>query len=289
MSRVYAIGDIHGAGDKLKVALSQLSERVRPYDTVVFLGDYIDRGPDSAGVVEQLLRFKKKHRSTVFLRGNHEDLFMDAYMSTDSGTEMQWLMNGGQTTLASFKIQGRPDWRRRLPRWFLEFISDTAMEHLSERYHFVHAGILPPGVDTGLEPDQDVRLWIREPFINSNFSHSRVVVFGHTVMRDGKPLVHPNKVGIDTGACIPGGRLTVACFNYLRSRVNMPQFDYFQVLDNGSVYEQEFYQEEPVMVAGPQVTPIPPQPQPQPLPEPARQPGALKRSPFFWQPKTQQS
>ena len=224
----------------LNVALSHLASRVRPYDTVVFLGDYIDRGPDSSDVIQQLIRFRKRHSQTVFLRGNHEDLLLQAYVDADPQKEMRWITNGGHSTLTSFKVHGRPDWRRRMPRWALEFISDTDMEHCSERYHFVHAGILPPGTDSGLEPWQDVRLWVREPFLRSNFTQGRTIVFGHTVQPNGVPLVHTNKVGIDTGACVPGGRLTVACFNDLKTRIGLPQFEYFQVLGDGSVLAQEF-------------------------------------------------
>jgi len=279
MSRVFAIGDIHGEAEKLNVALSHLAARVRPYDTVVFLGDYIDRGPNSADVIQQLLKFRKRHSQTVFLRGNHEDMFLRTFIEPDDQKEMLWIANGGHTTLMSFKVAGRNDWRRRMPRWALEFISDTEMEFLSERYHFVHAGILPPGTPSGLEPGQDIRLWIREPFLKSNFTQGRIVVFGHTIQENGIPLVQMNKVGLDTGACTPGGRLTVACFNDLRSRVGMPQFEYFQVLQDGSVVAQEFAGDELEVIGAP----VPSMAQPmQPTFTLAEAP---KRPRLFWQTK----
>jgi serine/threonine protein phosphatase 1 len=285
MSRIYAIGDIHGQAGMLGVALTHLQSRVRPYDTVVFLGDYIDRGPDSADVIQQVLRFRKKHKPTVFLRGNHEDMFMRAFADGDPQTEMQWLTNGGHATLTSFGAHGNPDWRRRIPRWTIDFLNDTEMEHLTERFHFVHAGILPPGAESGLPEGQDPRMWIRGPFIRSNFQQGRVVVFGHTVVPEGKPLIHPNKVGIDTGACIPGGKLTVACFNDLRSRVVAPQFDFLQILQDGSVLEQNSADEVPIMIAGPSLAPVAPVVN---ASQPA-QAAPAKRSFLFWQPKAGQA
>jgi len=250
MSRVFAVGDIHGMGQVLEIALTHLGPRVRPFDTVVFLGDYIDRGPESAEVIQQLQKFKKKHRNTIFLRGNHEQMLMEAFVEEDQHKEMQWLTNGGHQTLISFKAHGKTDWRHRIPQYALDFFNDTEMEYLSERFHFVHAGVLPPGVPSGLAPDQDIRLWVREAFINSSFTHQgRVIVFGHTIIQGGDPLIQQDKVGIDTGACTPNGRLTVACFNDLRSRVGLPQFDYIQVLANGAVVEKEVGVDELVTIA----------------------------------------
>jgi len=279
MSRVFAIGDIHGEAEKLSVALSHLTARVRPYDTVVFLGDYIDRGPNSSDVIQQLIKFKKRHGQTVFLRGNHEDMFLRTYIEPDDQKEMRWIANGGHTTLMSFKAHGRNDWRRRMPRWALEFISDTQMEFLSERYHFVHAGILPPGTESGLAPGQDIRLWIREPFLKSNFTQGRTIVFGHTIQHSGVPLVQQNKVGLDTGACVPGGRLTVACFNDLRSQVGLPKFEYYQVLGDGSVVSQEFAGEELSQIGAPVPAMAHPIQPTYTIGEPA------KRPLFFWQTK----
>lgn len=192
-------------------------------DQLVFLGDYIDRGEDSRGVIKTLLALKCTRPNTVFLRGNHEQLMLDALaiasaQDTDDPAifneeTMLWAANGGRETLASYDIPYTPDamkdWWMHIPEEHLQFIGATTLEYITPRYHFVHAGLLPPGrrwrsTGTDIEP----RLWIRELFINSRARFGgRIVVFGHTPQLSGTPLVHNNKIGIDTGAVF-GGTLT---------------------------------------------------------------------------------
>lgn len=225
---IYAIGDIHGKARLLKGALAFLEPfLLTPEDTVVFLGDYIDRGEDSRGVLEQCLEFARRHKATVFLRGNHEQMLLDCWndetptpqvsgMTVTQGWEM-WLRNGGGETLASYApdrqlrvAQLASPWKQ-VPLAHLDFIEATRLEYHAEGYCFVHAG-LPPAdgawehAALGLDP----RLWIREAFLNHTEPRTEVVVFGHTPQPERVPRIEADKIGLDTGAFILGGRLTLA-------------------------------------------------------------------------------
>lgn len=213
---IYAIGDIHGCDDKLRQALRCLARKVRREDTVVFLGDSIDRGPGSRQAVEQLLEWKGRHADTVFLRGNHEQMILDARGEIGgdllSSEALQlWWINGGRETVRSYGGTVR-SWGEAVPENHWEFFESTRMEHMQGAYHFVHAGLLPEGA-AWAHPDRDPRLWIREEFIRSGVDFGgRVVVFGHTPQLNGRPLVRRNKIGLDTAAVF-GGVLTVAGFD----------------------------------------------------------------------------
>lgn len=193
--RLLVFGDIHGAISKLHAVL----KRVAPTDadTLLFLGDYIDRGEDSKAVLDYLIALERRHRC-IFLKGNHEDMFLTAI---DGGSEewTLWLLNGGLTTLRDFR-------RIMPPHPYIAWLRALRTHHETETHYFVHAG-LRPGVPPSASADSD-RLWIREPFLSSPYDWGKRVVFGHT-MQLGGPLVQPNKIGIDTGACMPRvGRLT---------------------------------------------------------------------------------
>jgi serine/threonine protein phosphatase 1 len=232
---IFAIGDIHGKLKMLNVALEHLQRDLQSDDTVVFLGDYIDRGEDSAGVIARLIRFKKHHKQTVFLRGNHEDMLLQSHSIDPDNWEDHWLSQGGAQTLKSFKIEWSPYWRNQIPRSVMRFIWNTRMEYVTERFHFVHAGLLPNGQDPEVPEGLDPRLWVRQAFIENQDDTGRVVVFGHTPQADHKPLVHRNKVGLDTGAFLPGGRLSVAGFDDSRIKISFPEFSLLQVLEDGRV------------------------------------------------------
>jgi serine/threonine protein phosphatase 1 len=151
----------------------------------------------------------------------------------DKRREEMWLFSGGMTTLASFGIGGAPDWKRRFPKWVVEFLSTTQVAIKTEQYHFVHAGVVPFGVETEVEADLDPRLWIRDPFIRYGNSPGRIVVFGHTPQPEHRPLVHTNKVGLDTGAC-QGGRLSIGIFDDTAPHSRMPQFQLLQIHQDGT-------------------------------------------------------
>lgn len=228
---IYAIGDIHGKQGMMCVLLAQLQAAgLRDEDQVVFLGDYVDRGENSCGVVESLLRFREHHPRCVFLRGNHEQLMLNARdadaprlgESEDSivlSDEMLlWLQNGGLETLRSYggcsDIERMLHWWEIIPDTHWDFYQATEMEYITDRLHFVHAGLLPPGMGwEGESYELDPRLWIREPFLSSRHDFDgRIVVFGHTPQPNGRPLYRRRQIGIDTGAVF-GGPLTAAAFD----------------------------------------------------------------------------
>jgi serine/threonine protein phosphatase 1 len=213
---LYAIGDIHGQAEKLRRLLDILvDEGLGPDDDLVFLGDYVDRGPDSAGVMRMLLGIEASYPRSIFLRGNHEQMMIEARSRYDRAWELEhqipwnsetsglWFSNGAVQTLKSYKEDAttRGRWWEAIPEEHWEFVLDTEMEHKTEHYWFVHAGVLPPGAHWEYETlPLDPRLWVREPFILSPLNFGRMVVFGHTPTRTGLPLIMQNKVGLDTGA-----------------------------------------------------------------------------------------
>ena len=196
----YAIGDIHGYLNKLV----DLINRIKPsrYDTLVFLGDYIDRGPDSRKVVDYLIELSRK-ANCVFLRGNHEELLLD-YL--DSGRhEDLWLENGGQAMVDNY-ITGKltPEkLRDAMPAEHLEFFHSLKYYHEDDAYIYVHAGLLP---ELPLEEQKpEVLCWIRNDFFQHATKRAKKVVFGHTHF--ALPMLSQDKIGIDTGAAY-GGPLT---------------------------------------------------------------------------------
>lgn len=205
-----AIGDIHGEREKLAKLLRKIPSDAR----LILLGDYVDRGPDIAGTLDDLIELKARKPDTVFIRGNHDQMMLDAgdFFDPDLESDLSydqvtnWFGWGGSETIHSYA--GTKPWFRRVPDAHWEFLEDTELEHREEGFAFVHAGFLPPGaywkpiVSWHLDP----RLWIRDPFLDSPHDFGARVIFGHTVQRYG-PLVQPNKIGIDTGA-VYGGALT---------------------------------------------------------------------------------
>jgi serine/threonine protein phosphatase 1 len=199
MGSIYAIGDIHGCLDKLEDLLSRIDARPGR-DQLVFLGDYIDRGPSSCEVVDRLIQLGKRLPGIVFLKGNHEEMFAQ-YLS---GTDRQlFLMNGGQATLDSYMKQREHRGGDLFPPAHLRFFSSLRLYYQTDDYIFVHAG-LGEDVPLALQRSEDL-LWIRDAFIASEHDFGKRVIFGHTPFN--QPLVQANKIGVDTGA-VYGNRLT---------------------------------------------------------------------------------
>jgi len=201
----YAIGDIHGRHDLLRQILDRISEHAgdRPR-RLVFLGDYIDRGPDSAGVVETVRQLQDAaSEEVVCLMGNHEAMLLAAI--GDPVSTYWWLRNGGTATLCSYRAEA-PDalpkdvlaWMAGLPTWFED-----------ESHYFVHAG-LRPGCGVSEQTDDD-RLWIREPFLTADYDFGKHIVHGHTPLASGCPEVHPYRTNLDTAAVFLG-TLTAGIF-----------------------------------------------------------------------------
>jgi serine/threonine protein phosphatase 1 len=191
-TRYIAIGDIHGMADQLDALLAQVPDD----GMLVFLGDYLDRGPQVPRVLARLLALEGE-RPCVFLRGNHEALALASLVDGNIDMERVWLQNGGTATLKSY--------RWALPDDHVAFLLRTQTMYLTPDYCFVHAG-LRPGAPPEATSDHD-RLWIREPFLSADYDWGRLVVHGHTPTPNALPDVRPNRINIDTGA-VYGGPLT---------------------------------------------------------------------------------
>ncbi len=203
--RLVAVGDIHGCIDELSAMLEAISPA--PDDTIVFLGDYVDRGPSSRDVIDRLIELRDSASCrTVFLRGNHEDMFL-AFLGEGGRHGDAFLFNGGRMTLASYGVAAHlrgEEARAKLPQSHLAFLHALQMHHLADPFLFVHAGISPlRALEDQREEDL---LWIREEFIRNRHRLRQTVVFGHTPQRE--VLWHlPFKIGLDTG-CVYGNKLS---------------------------------------------------------------------------------
>lgn len=201
MNRIYAIGDIHGCATRLETLIARLDMDVRQ-DLLIFVGDYIDRGPDSKEVIDIILDLLGMMDHVICLLGNHEQMFLNYYLH-DRDPEL-FLGNGGYRTLASYGFKrSRQDPSFRVPDHHLRFYRSLLPFYETDDHIFVHAGLRP---GTPL-PEQtlDDLIWSRFEFIRSPYDFGKRVVFGHTPF--SAPLVEPNKIGIDTGA-VYGGQLT---------------------------------------------------------------------------------
>ncbi len=199
MKKIFAVGDIHGCFDKLRVLMDKIDIDF-DRDILVFLGDYIDRGPDSFEVVKYLINLKKRMREIVFLKGNHEEM-LEGYLS--GSDRLFFLANGGRQTLESYMNQSRNGLTSPIPHEHLDFFETLPLYYQTDNYIFVHAG-LRNKVPLEMQESHDL-LWIRDSFIRSKYDFGKRVIFGHTPFPE--PLIQPNKIGIDTGACY-GNKLT---------------------------------------------------------------------------------
>jgi len=208
--RVYAIGDIHGRLDLLDEILEKIAaddaSRKPARTTIVFLGDLIDRGPQSADVVERLRTYHPPFAKTVFLMGNHEEVLL-RILAGETDILPDWLRFGGAESARSYGIDPtelefrEPEealrlLRRGIPKEHLKFLSGFSDTASFGRYLFVHAGIRP-GVPLADQAAQDLR-WIRGPFLEDESDHERIVVHGHTITDEVDE--RPNRIGLDTGA-----------------------------------------------------------------------------------------
>ncbi len=202
----YIIGDIHGYYNKLSGLFEKIKKHITDDDTIIFLGDYIDRGHYSFEVIEFLIDLQHNY-NTICLRGNHESMFLD-YLQ---GKEIQlYMYNGGQATIDSYiKMMGA----LRLPEDHKAFFNNLKLYHETDNFIAVHAG-MRPGIPVELQSSYDMT-WIRDEFYVKQYRWPKLVVFGHTTTINitGLPIyeiyddVNKNIIGIDTGAGY-GGPLT---------------------------------------------------------------------------------
>lgn len=208
--RAYAVGDIHGRLDLLQSLLglieADVGKRRDVRTSLIFLGDLIDRGPDSAGVIELLRTFKPPWATPVYLMGNHEEVLLRV-LDGDPGLFMQWMKFGGVECVQSYgldpaALRKMPPGdaigvlRHRIPRSHVEFVASFADTISFGGYLFVHAGIRP-GTGLADQAQSDLR-WIREPFLTDERDHGYVIVHGHTICEQVQ--MSANRIGIDTGA-----------------------------------------------------------------------------------------
>jgi len=214
--RIYAIGDIHGRADLLESLLLQIDVDCKLYPSrrpiVVFVGDYIDRGPASREVLDLLLG-RERTKETIFLRGNHET-FVHRFLSEPAVLD-EWRLCGGLETLVSYGLKPsiNPDAIERarlpkelaksIPKRHLEFLESLNLSFNCGDFLFVHAGIRP-GVPIRKQSEEDL-LWIREEFLSCEQRFEKFVVHGHTPVRTTD--IRSNRINIDTGA-FATGRLT---------------------------------------------------------------------------------
>jgi len=216
MSNLFAVGDIHGHFIELTGLMETLVSEggLQPEtDTVVFLGDYVDGGPATRQVIDQLIAWEEAYPHWVFLKGNHEDLMLDAlvYNGRTYGDYYLWWNQGGRATAQSYLPHDASAYERAImqPTEFirtdhLEWLNTRPLRHEQDGFLFVHAGFRPPyHLDAQREEDM---LWIREGFFNRRHNFGKPVVFGHTpfdepvVIRDPRPG-HEGEIvaiGIDT-------------------------------------------------------------------------------------------
>ncbi len=215
-SLIYAVGDVHGRSDLLGALLRVLeadAARAGEPATLIFLGDLVDRGPDSAGVVARVcaLRDSGLWAGVEALKGNHEDamlLFLE-----DATFGPTWTQHGGGATLASYGVAppvGRADaavweatrlaFREALPPAHLAFLQGANLSLVRGDYVFVHAGVRP-GVTLEDQDPHDL-MWIRQDFLSSRRACDKVVVHGHTPTE--APELEPWRIGVDTGAYATG-------------------------------------------------------------------------------------
>jgi serine/threonine protein phosphatase 1 len=207
--RLYAVGDIHGRLDLLDDLLAQIANDIaaRPVDTavMVFLGDLIDRGPDSAGVIDRLCHLDHPARA-LFILGNHEEILLRA-LAGDPGVAHDWLGFGGDACAQSYGIAASALkamdeariatlLRQAIPPDHIAFLQGFGDTIRFGDYLLVHAGIRP-GVAIEDQQPHDLR-WIRGPFLSDAHDHGCMVIHGHTIS-DGVDQ-RSNRIGIDTGA-----------------------------------------------------------------------------------------
>lgn len=222
--RVYVVGDIHGRSDLLdRVHHAIDAETDQAGDaTEIYLGDYVDRGRDSFGVIERLLARRAEH-DLVCLRGNHEEMF-ENFLYGRLAIE-EWRAAGGMETLMSYGISPGPiahapshAWveaaHRRVPASHHRFLTDLVTSYRSGPYFFAHAGIRP-GVPLESQDPNDL-LWIRDGFLGDRSDFGAIVVHGHTPTR--RVDFRTNRINIDTGAYITD-RLTCLCIDATGPRI----------------------------------------------------------------------
>lgn len=216
--RVYAIGDVHGCSlllDRLIETILADGATAPDRRIIVYLGDFVDRGPDSKGVIERLLAPPPAGFEVQHVRGNHDQSLLD--FLEEPSTYHLWQSYGAEQTLMSYGVwpppfddpvaigKARDEFAKALPADHLQFFRRLPLFIRIGNYYFAHAGARP-GVPLGRQMPEDL-MWIRDEFLKSNYDFGAVIVHGHTPTNS--PVRRANRIGVDTGA-FASGRLTCA-------------------------------------------------------------------------------
>ncbi len=194
MARVFIIGDIHGCCKTFKKLVIEEID-LKKSDKIYCLGDYIDRGPDTKGVIDFILELRQKGHAIHTLRGNHEQMLLNS--ANDEHAFLHWTTNGGENTLASFQIDGI----KKLKPQYLNFLRRTKFFIETKDFILVHAGL-----NFTLEnplADKDAMLWIRNFTVDKNYLKAKLLIHGHTPMRRAHILSQPleSPINLD-GGCV---------------------------------------------------------------------------------------
>lgn len=215
---VYAIGDIHGSFEKLLSLLDKIKTDIANSKmdkvTIIFLGDLMDRGPQSSAVIDYLSHYEPDYADTVFLMGNHEETYLRALKGSTSALK-SWFQFGGRECVRSYGVTnlGRiltdaeelvEDFTYAVPKHHVDFVKGFKTYHIIGDYLFVHAGIKPK-VPINKQTNKDMR-WIRSQFLTYTKPHPYRIVHGHSVTDTAE--AHANRIGVDTGAYREGFPLT---------------------------------------------------------------------------------
>ncbi len=201
---IYAIGDIHGCYDALTALFNEIPKSEE--DIYIFLGDYVDRGPDTKSVIDWLINFSKKSNS-IFLRGNHEIFMLIARYNEDRLNE--WLTFGGDKTFESYKIETINKWPNKIGFEHWKFIENTQAFYQKDKYIFVHAGVEH---DVSLKYQNRHNLYWKKYINPKQYSPDNIVICGHTSQKNGEIANYKHTICIDTFAW--GGQW-LTCLNVL--------------------------------------------------------------------------
>ncbi len=216
-TNLIAVGDVHGMAQTLELLLNGLEGRFQPSDSMfVFLGDLIDRGPDSHRAVEMVARVIDRYPGSVLIMGNHDEYLLNmSLLSLAADEERAWMLLGGVQTLESYGLKDHGDlvgagkaFNAMHPRHAALF--RNAVTHFeTERFFFTHAGV-NPAVPLADQYIRDLR-WIRRAFLTHTGPFEKLIVHGHSITPTELPEVHPNRIAVDTGS-YKTGRISAAIF-----------------------------------------------------------------------------
>lgn len=256
--RVFVIGDIHGCFEHLQFMYAFLSNEIKvtDKDVILFLGDYIDRGPKQVSTLDFLCKIKEERPNTIFLKGNHEDMFLDfiglsgqyGNMSCYNGS-FKLFEEYGLAEFIHSNYDGESRWvditkeevRQRIPKHHLDFILNLDMSAETDNVIFVHAGINPYR-DAENQTNEDL-LWIREDFTNwiERRPIDKLIIHGHTIVKNGPVYDLPYYINIDTG-CFKNGILSCLQVN----PTNLKEFVEYKLNNMGELTEEQIHFENTI-------------------------------------------